>query len=71
MEMLQSDCKEIKNNNVKKEPPGNFNHNVVQDESSNKDDDRYTLNIRHSVVSLNPSSFNSLTTTPKKSDIRS
>ena len=68
MEMLQSNCEESKINNVKKEPPGTFNHNVGQDESSNIDDDRYILNIRHSVVSLNPSSFNSLTTTSDKSD---
>ena len=68
MEMLQSNCKESKINNVK-EPPDTFNHNVAQDESSNIDDDRYILNIRHSVVSLNPSSFNSLTTTSNKSDI--
>ena len=67
--MKQSVCKETKAINASCESPGVFNHNLSQDESTNKFDDRYILDIRHSVVSLKPSSIESLTTTSKKSDI--
>ena len=66
--MKQSVDKETKAINASCESPGVFNHNLSQDESTNKNDDHYVLDIRHSVVSLNPSSFNSLTTTSDKSD---
>ena len=74
MEMLHSDCKGTKINdtceyNVCNESPRVSNHDLSQDESTNKIDDRYILDIRHSVVSLKPSSIESLTTTSKKSDI--
>ena len=73
MEIFQSDCKGTKTNNkcyynVCNEPPRVSNHDLSQDESNNKIDDRYILDIRHSVVSLKPSSIESLTTTSKKSD---
>ena len=73
MEMFQTDFKVTKMNsickyNVCNEPPRVSNHDLSQDESTNKIDDRYILDIRHSVVSLNPSIFNSLTTTSNKSD---
>ena len=72
--MFQSDCKGTKINNkckynVCNESPRVSNHDLSQDESTNKIDDRYILDIRHSVVSLKPSSIESLTTTSKKSDI--
>ena len=66
--MMQSGYKETKPTNVSNESPGVFNRNLSQDESTNKNDDDYVLDIRHSVVSLNPSIFNSLTTTSNKSD---
>ena len=43
--------------------PHVLNYNFAHDESTNEEDSRYVLDIRHSVVSLNENNINS----PKKS----
>ena len=66
---MDSTYKKNKHGHRTNETPRVPNYNFSHDESSNKDDSRYTLDIRHSVVSLNTNSTNPLTATSKKSDI--
>ena len=67
---MDSTCKQNKDGNGTKETPCVLSDNFSHNESSRKDDSRYILDIRHSVVSLNTNSTTGpLTATSKKSDI--
>ena len=65
---MDSSCKPNKHGTGNNETPCVLNYNFSHEESTNKDDSSYILDIRHSVVSLNSDSTNSLTRTSKRSN---